>query len=753
MSSDSQLTTDLTLVDTPEQTNAVAVLWTEFLIEYKKKYQERTNDQEIERLESAYQYAAKQHRHQIRNSGEPYITHPIAVAKILLQLNVDTNSLLAAILHDTVEDTSASLEDIEQLFGKAVAELVDGMTKIGKIKFRTNQEKLAENFRKMIIAMAKDLRVVIIKLCDRLHNMTTLEFVPLNKQHRIATETLEIYAPLANRLGIYGIKSQLEDLCLKYLEPSIYQEIKSKVAQKKNERQAYIDEVIRILESELKKYNFTSFRVYGRPKHFYSIYKKMLDRKLDFEDVHDLFAFRVLVPSLKDCYEVLGIVHSIWKPMPGRFKDYIAMPKANLYQSLHTSVIRPNGEPAEIQIRTFEMHKICEYGVAAHWTYKEEKEGKDPANLKNFSWLRQIMEWQSEISDPEEFLEALKVDLFEEEIFVFTPKGDVLQLSANATALDFAFAIHSDIGLRCVGAKVNGRIVTLKHPLKSGDIIEILTSKTQKPGRDWLGFVTTSKAKNRIRSYLRSEQRDESRRIGRELLDIALAPRGLSIEIIERSGKAELIVKAGRENSLDDVLVALGYGQLDANELLERAFPEQEAAQEKANRELLQRLNLNANKPESATSKAGQKGLLVSGMNDLLVNIAGCCSPLPGEPVVGFITLGKGISVHRDGCDRAKAFDPRRKVEVTWADANPNTNQYIVSIVVLTHDKQGVLAEVTAAISAGGSNIKKAQVQISQDSEGLLEFDILVRSFEQMRDVLARIQNIPAVVSASRKII
>ena len=490
--------------------------------------------QKFDMVCKAYKFAAHHHRNQSRKSGEPYITHPLHVAIILTDLRIDLASIIAALLHDTVEDTEATLDDVEREFGKTVRNLVDGLTKIAKITFRSSQERLAENFRKMVMAMANDLRVILVKLADRLHNMRTLENMTEEKRLRIAQETLDIYAPLANRLGIYGIKSELEDLCLKTLKNGIYKTIAKKVAGKKAERQAYIDEVRTILEDELLKYGFKNTKVYGRPKHFYSIYKKMIDRELIFEDIHDLFAFRIVVSSLKDCYEALGIVHAMWKPMPGRFKDYIAMPKANLYQSLHTTVIRPNGEPIEVQIRTNEMHQTCEFGVAAHWTYKEKENSPELSgtDLKKFSWLRQIMEWQSELKDPDEFLEAVKVDLFEEEIFVFTPKGDVIQLPIAATCLDFAFQVHTEVGLSTVGAKVNGRMVPIKRTLKSGDIIEILTSPHQKPGKDWLNWVTTSKARNKIRSTLREEQRERSRKMGRELLDVELERRSINLEKI-----------------------------------------------------------------------------------------------------------------------------------------------------------------------------------------------------------------------------
>lgn len=701
-------------------------------------------------VHKAYQYASHCHRNQQRRSGEPYITHPLAVANILTNLRLDLSSVIAAVLHDTVEDTEATLDDIERQFGKDVRELVDGLTKISKIKFRSSQERLAENFRKMVLAMSHDLRVILIKLADRLHNMRTLDNLPAPKRQRIAEETLEIYAPLANRLGLYGVKSELEDLCMRELKIELYRDISRKVAAKKAEREAYIEEVKTILQNELSKYGFSNLVVYGRPKHFYSIYKKMVERGLEFEDIHDLFAFRIVVDSVKDCYEALGIVHAMWKPMPGRFKDYIAMPKANLYQSLHTTVIRPNGEPAEIQIRTHEMNQTCELGVAAHWMYKERSspDGKNDTDLKKFSWLRQIMEWQKELKDPDEFLEAVKVDLFEEEIFVFTPKGDVIQLPIGATALDFAFSVHTKIGLTTVGAKVNGRIVPLKKTLKSGDIVEILTSPHQKPGKDWLNFVTTSKARNKIRSHLRSEQRDRSRVVGREILAQELSLYGMDLEKLAKSGELEALIKSGKEAHLDDVLVAVGYGKLNPKDLITKAFPSKmpKAAP-------LEPAKLpSSEKPKSEEKKrASASGILVHGIENVLINFARCCHPLPGEDVVGFITRGRGVTVHRGSCPRALDIDPQRRVDVQWAaEADTSRGHHAAFLKVTAQDKQGVLAEVTSAISACGANIQRAQIRVTPELTGVLEFEMTLQSLTQLQAIIRKVESIPNVLKVER---
>lgn len=708
------------------------------------------SEKDLQMVEKAYKFGCRCHDGQTRKSGEPYITHPLEVALIVCSLKLDVASIVAAILHDTVEDTDCTLDEIEEHFGNEVSNLVDGLTKIGKIKFQSKQERLAENFRKMILAMAKDLRVILVKLCDRLHNLRTIGSLPSEKRRRISQETLDIYAPLANRLGIYGIKSELEDLCLRELKREIYQEIRQKIASKKSERQSYIDEVKNILEHELKKYGFTDIVVYGRPKHFFSIYKKMVERHLDFEDIHDLFAFRIIVKSIKDCYEALGVVHAMWKPMPGRFKDYIAMPKANLYQSLHTTVVRPNGEPAEIQIRTNEMHRTCEFGVAAHWAYKEDTNKKlNGPDLDKFSWLRQIVQWQSELKDPDEFLEAVKVDLFDEEIFVFTPKGDVLSLPQKATALDFAFAVHSDIGLKTIGSKVNGRMVPIKRQLQSGDIVEVLTSNNQKPSKDWLSFITTSKARNKIRSFLRTEQRDKSRRIGRECLAQELDKLEISLDDFEKSNDAEKLVKAARESSFEDVLISIGYGKTRVEELLQKVYPEvpkNESIEEQVEKTALSVVS----QPEK--NRAPQKGILVSGHDDVLVNIGRCCSPLPGESIIGFITRGRGVTIHRCDCPRAHDMDPVRRIDVEWGrDTAGQGNIHRVLISILTQDKPGVLADVTSKITTSGINILKAEAKISPDMIGKIEFELGLRDLAQLERVILVLEQIPAVIDVQRK--
>lgn len=706
-------------------------------------------EQAIQEIQKAFEYASTKHANQKRESGEPYIFHPLAVADILADMHLDTHSIIAALLHDSIEDTSTTIEDINKNFSPQIASLVDGLTKIRKISFSSSQERLAENFRKMILAMAKDLRVILIKLADRLHNMRTIDSLPLERANRIASETLDIYAPLANRLGIYGIKSELEDLCFKQLKPDIYKSLKEKIAAKKDERQKFIDEVKHILESELKRYNFTDFVVYGRPKHFYSIYKKMVERRLDFEDIHDLFGFRIIVKTIRDCYEALGIVHAMWTPMPGKFKDYIAIPKPNLYQSLHTTVVRPNGDTAEIQIRTADMHYVCEYGIAAHWAYKENKDLKQDSYMEKFSWLRRILEWQKELKDPNEFLEAVKIDLFDEEIFVFTPKGDVISLPKNATALDFAFAVHTEIGLHTIGIKINGSIVPLRKKLESGDMVEVLTSASQKPSKDWLNFVVTSKARAKIRAALRNEQRERVRKLGKELFAQALEDFGMDMDKLIKSGNTEYILKAGKEHTLDDVFVSVGYGRINPKDIIQKAFPKVKLVD--TLQQEIEKLDKESKKLDVTKSKTSSShGILVSGMENVLINFAKCCHPLPGESIIGFITRGKGVTIHRASCPRALDLDPQRRIDVTW-DHNSSQGEYVSYIRIISHERRGVLADVTQIISSCGANITKVQAKLNPDMFGIIDFELKLKSVSQLETIIKKIESLQSIISVERK--
>ncbi|MFZ5626886.1 MAG: RelA/SpoT family protein, partial [Bacillota bacterium] len=619
-------------------------------------------------VEKAYQKAAAAHAGQVRQSGEPYISHPLAVAYILAQLELDLVTIAAALLHDVVEDTEVTLEEIRQEFGDEVALLVDGVTKLSRIEYRSKEEQQAENWRKMLLAMARDIRVILIKLADRLHNMRTLKFQSPRKQKEIAAETLDIYAPLANRLGIFRIKWELEDLSLRYLEPEMYYELVERIAKKRTEREALINQVIKELSERLAAVGIGA-EISGRPKHFYSIYKKMWQQQKDLSEIYDLIAVRVIVDNVKDCYGTLGIVHTLWTPVPGRFKDYIAMPKQNMYQSLHTTVIGPNGEPLEVQIRTWEMHRTAEYGIAAHWRYKEGI--KEPGELdEKLTWLRQILEWQRELGDAKEFIENLKIDLFDESVFVFTPKGDVIELPAGSVPIDFAYRIHTDVGHRCVGAKVNGKIVPLDYKLKNGDIVEIITSRQAAPSRDWLQLVQTPQAKNRIKQWFKREKREENILRGRELLEKEARKAGLELEDIKQERLQEICRKF-TVSSPEDLLAAVGDGTFTAVQVLNK-IKELKEEREKAQRPKTAASELqeaqDVVKPWKGGGRANQ-GIMVLGMDNLLVRLARCCSPVPGDPIVGYVTRGKGVSVHRADCHNVVNFQETEKeriIEVTW---------------------------------------------------------------------------------------
>ena len=693
-------------------------------------------------LHKAFEYASKMHSGQRRRSGELYIHHPLEVCAILSQFTNDPHALTAAILHDTVEDTEASIAEIQSIFGASVADLVAGLTKVSQIQFQSKHEKLAENFRRMVMAMAKDLRVVVIKLCDRLHNMRTIDVLGSEKSKRIAEETMDIYAPLANRLGLFGIKNELEDLCLKLLKPEIFAEISAKVARKKQQRKAEILEAQEILTQELASYGLKNFEVSGRPKHFNSIYKKMVARKLVFEEIYDLMAFRVLVDSLKDCYEVLGIVHALWKPKPGRFKDYIAMPKANRYQSLHTTVVGPMGALAEIQIRTHEMHQVCEYGVTAHWLYKEKKEGRQHREPDTYSWLRQILEWQKDVTDSAEYIKALKVDLFEHEIFVFSPMGDVFRLPENATPLDFAFSIHTGVGLKTRAAKVNQRMVSLRHKLRNGDMVEIITADNQRPGKNWLSIVTTSKAKSKIRSYLRSEERTSAKEVGKTMLTQQLDKFDITYEkFVKNSQWVESALALTKTASFDEFVTAVGFGKVVVANVLERIYK----------KERVPRKPFENFSEREAGSSSKKSHVVVSGLDHVLVTIAGCCHPVPGEDIIGYITRGRGVTVHQWDCEKALDLDPARRIEVRWSDKASYETSHVAFLRVETKERHGLASEVTSCISSTGANILKANIHVDKNMMGVFHFKIAVKSIEVLEEVITKIERISEVVSVSRR--
>jgi GTP pyrophosphokinase len=692
-------------------------------------------------LRKAYVFSAKVHLGQVRLSGEPYLVHPLEVAGILTQLKLDTASVATGLLHDTVEDTLATLEEIRENFGDEIAQLVGGLTKISQIPLRSFEEGQAENFRKIILAMVKDIRVILIKLADRLHNMRTLKYHSPEKQREIAQETLDIYAPLANRLGIDWIKSELEDLAFQYLHPDIYQEIQSKIAKKEKERARYIDEVKRTLMKKLYE-NHIEGEVTGRLKQIYSIYRKMNVQNIDFDQVFDLTAFRVIVNTIKECYDVLGIIHSLWKPIPGKFKDYIGLSKENMYQSLHTSVIGPYGERIEIQIRTYEMHKIAEEGIAAHWKYKEGKAFEE-ADDKRFTWLRQLLEWQRDLKDNTEFIESVKVDLFPNEVYVFTPKGTVKQFPIGATPIDFAFSIHSDVGSHCMGAKVNGKIVPLKYELRSGDTIEIMTSPSAKPSKDWLKFTRTSRAKTKIRQWFTAEEREKSIALGKEILEKELRKFGLQQAKMIKSGDLAKVADEFSFQAVDDLIAAVGYGKMTANQIIGKILP-QERLEEQQKEQKDGRLKHLIKK----ITRGPRDALLIKGVDNVLVRYAGCCNPLPGDKVVGFITRGRGVTIHASDCQNAMNDDPHRRVEVEWDSTKEYS--YPVRIRILSGDKKGLLAEISNAISSHEANIKNATVSTTDDQNAISTFEVEIRDLNHLNKVIKGVEKIKGVNRVER---
>jgi GTP diphosphokinase / guanosine-3',5'-bis(diphosphate) 3'-diphosphatase len=688
-------------------------------------------------IEKAYHFSERMHQGQTRRSGEPYFVHPVEVANLISDMKLDVPSIVTGLLHDTVEDTLTSLDQVEKEFGTEIAALVDGVTKISKINFKTREERQAENFRKMIIAMARDIRVILVKLADRMHNMRTISYLSEEKQREIAEETLEIYAPLAHRLGIYWIKSDLEDHALRALYPEIYGQLKQDVAKKKAERERYIAEVIGILQQKLQEAHITA-EVYGRPKHFYSIYQKMQKQKLLFDQIYDLVAFRILIDSVRECYEALGIVHSHWRPVPGRFKDYIALPKANLYQSLHTTVIGPYGERIEVQIRTHEMHRIAEEGIAAHWTYKEGRKGLEEA--QRFTWLRQLVEWQQQLKDPQEFLHTVKEDLFTEEVYAFTPKGDLYSFPQGATVIDFAYRVHSEVGNHCSGARANGRLVPLRYQLQNGDTIEIITSTQQSPGKDWLKIVNTSKAKARVRQWVKFQQRERSVALGRELLERELGRQHLELASLRKQGKLDTALTTLGFKDEETLFAALGYGQTTVGGVLSQFVspPDQGQTADAIELEKFKQ------KPLSESSNA----VRVGGIGDVLVRFGRCCNPLPGEPIRGVITRGRGVTVHAHECHRLLESDPQRHIDVSWEKGSDYLRP--IKIEVLCEDRPGLLAAMSKAISESGLNISSADVRTLPDRRARDIFEIMVGSAGDLDRVIRSLNKVRGVVKVAR---
>jgi GTP pyrophosphokinase len=692
-------------------------------------------------LKKAYVFSAKVHSGQLRLSGEPYLIHPLEVAGILTQLKLDVASVATGLLHDTVENTLTDLKEIRENFGDEIAQLVDGLTKISQIYLRSTEEGQAENFRKMILAMVKDIRVILIKLADRLHNMRTLNYHSSEKQVEIAHETLDIYAPLAHRLGIDWIRTELEDLAFQYLHQDIYEDIQRKIARKQKERARYIDEVKRTLSKKLYE-NHIQGEVTGRIKQIYSIYLKMKDQNIDFDEVYDITAFRVIVETIKECYDVLGIIHSLWKPIPGKFKDYVGLPKENMYQSLHTSVIGPYGERIEIQIRTHEMHKIAEEGIAAHWKYKEGRIIEE-ADDKRFTWLRQLLEWQRDLKDNAEFLETVKVDLFPNEVYVFTPKGEVKQFPRGATPVDFAYGIHSDVGNHCVGAKANGKIVPLKYEFRSGDTVEIMTSPSQKPSKDWLKFAKTSRAKAKIRQWFKTEERTKSITLGKEILEKELRKYDVQQAKLIKSGELAKVAGEFSFHDVDDLIAAVGYGKVTANQIIGKILPPERLEQKEEQEEgRLKRFI------QKVTRSGPKDALLIKGVDNVVIRYAGCCNPLPGDRVVGFITRGRGVTIHTSDCKNVMDNDPDRKVEVEW----DSKKEYIypVRIRIYSENKKGMLAEISNSISSNEANITNARVETTEEKKAVGTFEVEIRDLDHLKKVIKRLEKIKGVHRVER---
>jgi GTP diphosphokinase / guanosine-3',5'-bis(diphosphate) 3'-diphosphatase len=692
-------------------------------------------------IRKAYVYCAKVHQGQTRLSGEPYIIHPMEVAGLLAELRLDVPSVITGFLHDTIEDTLASAAELTEMFGEEVATLVDGVTKISKIYFKTKEESQAENFRKMLLAMSIDIRVILVKLADRLHNMRTLEFQPELKQRAIAQETMDIYAPIANRLGISWIKVELEDLSFRYLKPEIYFDLARKIMLKKREREAYVAEAMAIISERLSQHGIKG-EVSGRSKHLYSIYRKMMARNVELDEIYDLIALRILVDDVRDCYEVLGIIHSAWKPIPGRFKDYIAMPKGNMYQSLHTTVIGPHGDRMEVQIRTYEMHNVADAGIAAHWKYKEGK-GYDEKDVKRFSWLRQLLEWQQELQDSREFMDSVKVELFPEEVYVFTPQGDVKSFPRGSTPIDFAYSVHSDVGHRCVGAKVNGKLVPLKHELKNGDIVEIITSPHHTPSKDWLKIVKSSRARNRIRTWIRTEERKRSIVLGREICEKDFRKYSVNLQKIQKSGDFKRIAGEFGFGGEDDLLAAVGYGKITPNQIVGKLLPEEKLHERAVRKE--SRLGAAISKLRGKTSS---EAVEISGVDDVLVRFGKCCNPVPGDDIVGFITRGKGVTVHTADCRFALENDPERRIDVAWNKVK--TSALPVKIRVHCHDVKGILANISLAIANCEANIVSALIQSTVDKRGENIFEVNVVDLAHLQQVMNAVMRVKGVITVER---
>jgi GTP pyrophosphokinase len=688
-------------------------------------------------IEKAYVFSAKSHEGQVRLSGEPYLSHPLEVAYLLARMGLGPITVASGLLHDTVEDSAATLDELEEFFGEEVTDIVNGVTKIGQLTFGDKLTQQAEYIRKMVLSMSHDIRVLLVKLADRVHNMRTLGYMEPAKQRRIARETLDIYAPLAGRLGMFRVRAELEDLAFFYLEPEAYQQIQEGLARKRGELEKYIREVSQLLQEKLAEQNLHG-EVSGRLKHYYSIYRKLQAQQITLDELHDLLAFRIVLNTVSECYEALGVIHNLFRPVPGRLKDYIGMPKANMYQSIHTTVIGPRGERMEVQIRTQEMHQVAEEGIAAHWNYKERRAYKEK-DAQRFAWLREMVDLQKELQNPEELLEGVRLELYPEEVYVFTPRGEVKELPRGATPVDFAYAIHTEVGNRCTGAKVNGRMVPLRHELQNGDTVEIITSPHHHPSRDWLQFVTTTKARHKIRQWLKAAEREQSISLGKELLERELRKNGASLQKLVKDG--EELKRVTQELSfvrLDDLLAAIGHGKVSPGQVGGRLFPKTIPAAGET--------------PPPGPAPRPEKDLgaiKVKDLDDLLIRLANCCQPIPGDHIMGYITRGKGVTIHRADCPYLASTESFRQIPAQW-DGGGQDKLYPVKIQVITVDKPGLLADITSALKTADVNVTRARVETTADSRGIAQFTIQVADEQHLEKVFGALKKLKEVISVRR---